>query len=97
MKRFRPHRQETIRHLEERIYDDAVLEYPEESVEDPEPMIIHREGYKLCTINKEDAIMDLELNDKPFVLFRSARRNVLEIVYRRPDGDYAIVELGDSL
>lgn len=98
MKRFRPHRQESIRHLEENIYDAAVvLDYPEESKEDPEPMIIHREGYRLLTMNKEDAIVDLELNDKPFVLFRSARRNVLEIVYRRPDGDYAIVELGESL
>lgn len=97
MKRFRPHRQESIRHLEESVYDSTVLDYPEEAKEDPEPMIIHREGYRLMTMNKEDAIVDLELHDKPFVLFRSARRNVLEIVYRRPDGDYAIVELGENL
>ena len=46
---------------------------------------------------KEEAIMELELSDKPFVLYRNARRDVLQIVYRRPDGDYSIIELGSSL
>ena len=48
-------------------------------------------------IAKEEAIMELELSDKPFVLYRNARREVLQIVYRRPDGDYSIIELGTSL
>ena len=41
--------------------------------------------------------MDLEVSDMPFVLYRNARRDVLQIVYRRPDGDYSIIELGSSL
>ena len=98
MKGFRPHHQDSIRHLPEGIYGEDVLEeVPEEPKEDPEPITIHREGYKLLTLYKEEAIMDMELNDKPFVLYRNARRNVSQIVYRRPDGDYAIVELGESI
>ena len=85
MKNFRPHHQETIRKLDETVYDDSVLDYPGDSPEDPEPLLIHR------------AIMELELSDKPFVLYRNARRDVLQIVYRRPDGDYSIIELGSSL
>lgn len=97
MKNFRPHHQETIRKLDETVYDDSVLDYPGDSPEDPEPLLIHRESYNLKKLYKEEAIMELELSDKPFVLYRNARRDVLQIVYRRPDGDYSIIELGSSL
>ena len=76
---------------------DSVLDYPGDSPEDPEPLLIHRESYNLKKLYKEEAIMELELSDKPFVLYRNARRDVLQIVYRRPDGDYSIIELGSSL
>ena len=88
---------ETIRKLDETVYDDSVLDYPGDSPEDPEPLLIHRESYNLKKLYKEEAIMELELSDKPFVLYRNARRDVLQIVYRRPDGDYSIIELGSSL
>ena len=97
MKNFRPHHQETIRKLDETVYDDSVLDYPGDSPEDPEPLLIHRESYNLKKLYKEEAIMELQLSDKPFVLYRNARRDVLQIVYRRPDGDYSIIELGSSL
>ncbi len=97
MKRFRPHRAESIRHLEAQVYGEDVLDYEEGATEDPKPITIHREGYELVTMYKEDAIMALEMSDKPFVLYRSARRDVLQIVYRLPNGDYSIIELGASL
>ena len=46
---------------------------------------------------KEDAIMELEISGKPFVLYRNARRNVLQIVYRLREGEYSIIELGNEL
>lgn len=97
MKTFRPHRSETIRHLDEIVYDENVLDYDVEAPEDPKPIRIQREGYELQTLYKEQAIMALELTDKPFVLYRNARRNVLQIVYRLGDGEYSIIELGPNL
>lgn len=96
MKKYRPHHQETIRGLDENIFSEEILD-AENDQEDPEPMFIHREGYKVRTMYKEEAMMDLELAEKPFVLYRNARRNVLQIVFRRPDGDYCIIELGENL
>ena len=55
-------------------------------------MIIHREAYRLRTLLKEEAIMELELSDKPFIVYNNERRNVMQILYRRQDGDYAIIE-----
>jgi putative sigma-54 modulation protein len=96
MKKHRPHRNESIRYLDERHFNDGVLDHPEEALHDPEPFIIHKDNYKVKTMFKEDAIMELELSDRPFVLYKSARRGCLTIVYRRKDGEYTAMDLGDE-
>lgn len=87
--------QDTIRHLDEKVFAANILDTIPEGEDpetDPEPMIIHREAYRLRTLLKEEAIMELELSDKPFIVYNNERRNVLQILYRRKDGDYAIIE-----
>ena len=81
----------SIRYLDEKVFGEDALDHPEESVSDPEPVLIHRENYRLKTMYKEDALMELELSDKPFLLFKNARRDELQIVYRRDDGEYSLV------
>ncbi len=99
MKHFRPHRSKSIRTLEAKVYDEDILDYDvdTEAPEDPKPVRITREGYELKTMYKEDAIMELEISGKPFVLYRNARRNVLQIVYRLSPGEYSIIELGNEI
>ncbi len=82
---------QSIRYLDEKVFDELALDHPEDATNDPEPVIIHKENYKLKTLRKEDALMELELSDKPFLLFRNERRDELQIVYRRNDGEYALV------
>jgi putative sigma-54 modulation protein len=93
LKKNRPHRNDSIRYLEERYFTADVIDHPEESEHDPEPYIIHPENYQIKTMFKEDAVMQLELSDRPFVLYRSARRGCLTIVYRRKDGEYASLDI----
>lgn len=82
-----------FKHIDEQVYSANVLDtHEDESEIDPEPMIIHRESVALKTLFKEDAIQELELSDRPFLAFTNARRNVLQIIYRRSDGDYSIIE-----
>jgi len=95
MKKHRPHRNESIRHLDERYFTQEVLDHPENSDVDPEPYIIHPDNYSIRTMYKEDAIMQLELSDRPFVLYKSARRGCLTIVYRRKDGEFAAIDIKD--
>jgi len=93
LKKHRPGPEGSIRHIAEKVFSQDMLDsIPDEVESDPEPMLIHREGYKLKKLYKEDAIMELELSDKPFLVYQNARRDVLQIVYRRPDGDYSIIE-----
>lgn len=96
LRKQRPNRRkDTIKHLDEKVFSSDFLDnldHEDELPADPEPMIIHRESYRLKTMLKEDAIMELELSDKPFVVYNNERRDVLQILYRRKDGDYSIIE-----
>ena len=93
LKRQKIKPEQSIKHLDEKVFSANILDtFPEESEVDPEPMIIHRESQSIKTLNKEDAILELELTDRPFLAYTNARRNVLQIIYRRSDGDYAIIE-----
>ena len=98
LKKYRPTPEDTLQHLDEKVFaadflDTHVIQEDEEGPE-PVPINIHRESFRLRTLYKEDAIMELELTDRPFVLFKNARRDVLQIVYKRTeDGEYSIVEL----
>jgi putative sigma-54 modulation protein len=96
LKKNRPHRNESIRHLQESWFSEEALDHPQESATDPLPYIVHADKYPVRTMFKEDAIMELELSDRPFVLYRSARRGCLTIVYRRKDGEYASIDVPDS-
>jgi putative sigma-54 modulation protein len=93
MKKNRPHRNESIRYLDERHFNEEAMDHPEESVHDPEPFIVFPEKVAVKTMFKEDAIMELELSDRPFVLYKSARRHCLTIIYRRKDGEYAAIDI----
>ncbi len=101
MKQYRPHRSESIRKLDEKVYGETMLdddfEVDYDAPEDPKPVRVSREGYELKTLYKEDAILELEVSGKPFLLYRNARRNVLQIVYRLAPGEYSIIELGAEL
>lgn len=93
MKKNRPHRNESIRHLEERFFTEDALDHPEDSANDPVPFIVFPDHYAIRTMYKEDAIMQLELSDRPFVLYKSARRGCLTMIYRRKDGEYSSFDI----
>ena len=90
-KRVKP--EQSIRHLEERYFNESVLDHPEEATEDPIPYYVHPEAYRVRELFKEEAIMELELSDRPFVLYQNARRNKRQLVYRRKDGEYAVIDV----
>lgn len=93
MKKRRPHRNESIRYIDVSHFDETALDHPEDSEHDPEPFIIHKERYGIREMYKEDAVMELELTDRPFVLYKSIRRGCLTILWRRQDGEYAAIDV----
>ncbi len=94
LKRHRPKPEDTIKHLDESSYRADFLDnLPEEVTEDAEPFFVHKEAFRLRRLFKEEAITDLDLTERPFVVFQNARRNVVSIVWRKPDGEYGMVDV----
>ena len=96
LKRRNPGQEESIRYLDERNYRADFLDnLPEEvnETEEPEPFFVHKESFSLRKLFKEEAVIDLDLTERPFIVFKNARRNVTSIVWRKPDGDYGIVDI----
>jgi len=94
LKSHRPKREETIKYLDEKNYKHDFLDkLPDDIQEEPEPFFVHKESFRLRKLLKEDAIMELDLTERPFVVFDNARRDVTSIVWRKPDGDYGMVDI----
>lgn len=56
------------------------------------PVIVAESDTKILTMTVSMAVMQLELADSPAVLFRNAANSRLNMVYRRPDGNFGWVD-----
>ena len=99
LKRRKPRQEESIRYLDESNYRadflDNLPDQVNEEVE-PEPFFVHKESFSLRRLYKEEAVMELDLTERPFVVFANARRNVTSLVWRKPDGDYGMVDIPEQ-
>jgi putative sigma-54 modulation protein len=84
-------RQGSIKHLPEQVFSEQSLHATED--EHIEPVIIHREHFRMKPLFPDEAIMDLEMSDRPFVLFHNAKNSGrIAILFRRKDGEYGMIE-----
>jgi putative sigma-54 modulation protein len=89
-KHARPRHKQSIRHLAEHMFPADILETHVEEKE-LEPSYVHAEPFKVKPLYIDEAIMDLELSDKSFVIFHNQANDKLCILHRRKDGDYGMV------
>lgn len=89
LKNHRP-RTGSIKHLQEVVFSEESLHSESEHIE---PLIIHQETFRVKPLYPDEAIMDLELSERPFVVFNNAKNGGrLAIVFRRKDGEYSMIE-----
>ncbi|HEY2574387.1 MAG TPA: ribosome-associated translation inhibitor RaiA [Verrucomicrobiaceae bacterium] len=81
----------SIKHIQETVFTKESLLATEH--EEIEPVIIHQENFRVKPLYPDEAIMDLEMSDRPFVVFNNAKNNGrLAILFRRKDGEYGMIE-----
>jgi putative sigma-54 modulation protein len=81
------------RRISEHIYEDEAVDAAfETEVEHIEPSYVHKEKFSIRPLYMDEAIMDLEMSERPFLLFNNQKTGKLTILYRRKDGDYGLVE-----
>jgi putative sigma-54 modulation protein len=84
VKRYRQKR----RHEHERHTNNASpVALPEEA-----PVIVKTKQFTLTPLTPEDAVLQLELVGHDFFVFRNADSGEINVVYRRADGGYGLIE-----
>lgn len=54
--------------------------------------IVSQETLPLKTLSYDDAIMKMELSQDHFMVFRNEIDNTIQVIYRRHDGNYGVIE-----
>jgi len=69
---------------------------PESGNESEEPKVIHTENFFVKPMNVEEAIMQMKLVKKDFLVFTDAQSNQVSVLYQRRDGNYGLIETKKS-
>ncbi len=56
------------------------------------PVIIKRKSFDVKPMNTEEAAMQMELLDKNFFVFTNASSGDINVLYRRGDGNFGLIE-----
>jgi len=67
------------------------MEQPVE-LEESETAIVKTKQFSVSPMSAEEAVLQLELVGHDFFVFRNAATDGINVVYRRRDGDYGLIE-----
>ncbi len=71
----------------------ALVDFETTKEEDEEQTIVKRKTLNLKPINEEEAILQMNLLDHPFFVFKNADTDSMSVLYRRKDGNYGIIDV----
>ena len=92
-RQMRKHRTKLERRLHESAFDeDTVYDYFDEDFEEDEPQLVRKKKFALRPMDVEDAIMQMDLLGHIFFVFRNMHNNEVNVLYKRTDGNYGLIE-----
>ena len=82
-------RGQSIRHLEEQVFElGAAFHETEES----EPELIKTERYPVKPMFVDEAVLQIEVSARQFVVFLNAKTDKINILYRRKGSGFGLIE-----
>ena len=78
--------------MKENFSKDFMLESIEKIDEENEDKIVKRKKIEVKPMSEEEAILQMELLEHQFYIFRDAETNNVAVVYKRNEGNYGIIE-----
>ncbi|GBE58074.1 light-repressed protein A [bacterium BMS3Abin01] len=79
-------------HVRGSLPPDRGLELLDEEDEEREPQIVKTKQFSIKPMSAEEAALQMELIGHDFFVFRNAETNETNVIYRRRDGDYGLIE-----
>ena len=78
--------------MKENFSKDFMLDSIEKIDEENEDKIVKRKKIEVKPMSEEEAILQMELLEHQFYIFRDADTNNVAVVYKRNEGNYGIIE-----
>ncbi len=95
----RPHRNATVRYLEEQVFDAEAFEdfsdeitAPGYQEAPPEPESVHTEKYPVRSMYVNEAVLQMEMSPRQFLVFLNAKTDKVNVLYRRKKGDFGLIQ-----
>lgn len=87
MRKHRP-RKDVVEHLEEQVLHPEPVEHEEH----PQHPIVRTERYPVKPMFVDEAVLQLEMSHRQFLVFMNARNSRVNVMYRRKSGDFGLIE-----
>ena len=84
------HRQDLLAHVKVR-YDVVAVSEPEKA-EAEGPRVIRTNEFLARPMGVDEAVMQMDLMNNDFLVFMNSTTNEVNVVYRRKDGHYGLIE-----
>jgi putative sigma-54 modulation protein len=79
--------------LEETPTTDLELKRtPEVETNPSEPSVIQSEKYPVKPMFIDEAVLQIEMSTKQFLVFLNAKTERVNVIYRRKNGDFGLIE-----
>ena len=88
LRNHRP-RGQSIRHIEEQVLH---IEESFHEVEESEPSVIKTERYPVKPMFVDEAVLQIEMSTRQFVVFLNAKTEKVNILYRRKGDGFGLIE-----
>jgi putative sigma-54 modulation protein len=98
LRSHRPRRQDSIRYLQEQVYNAEAFDEPELATAKgyaeapPEPEVVQTERYAVKPMFVDEAVLQMEMSSRQFLVFQNARSEKVNVLYRRKNGDFGLIE-----
>jgi len=86
------HRTKLEKCLHSAAFKDMELAEAEDEAEDEGPRIVRVKRFAIKPMDEEEAMMQIELVGHSFYVFLNSDTNQLNVLYKRKDGNYGLIE-----
>lgn len=89
---IRKHRTRFDKHNKNLAYREAAQFNGASAEEEQKCEVVREKKFKLSPMTVEEAKEELELLGHSFYVFLEAKTNIVQVIYKRNDGDYGLIE-----
>ncbi len=78
--------------MKDKFAKDFMFDAIEDTDDENEEKIVKRKTIEVKPMSEEEAILQMELLEHQFYIFKDAETSRLAVIYKRKEGDYGIIE-----